>query len=137
MTIIVRNAEKKELWVISNLIKEGANEGLILKRTKKELRGLIKDAKIVIALDGEQVVGVAILDFYSKRLSELRSLYMLPTYRGKGVGKKLIHAIIDKAKYLRVKELFTITLAEKKNWFEKRGFKQNAHDFKIALFKKL
>jgi amino-acid N-acetyltransferase len=135
--IIVRDATKSDFDEVLKLIHLGAAHGLILKRTKKDIHAQIRDQKVIIALDEEKYIGVAILDFYSKRLSELRSLYILEEYRGKGVGKKLIHSIVEKAKSLKIKELFTITLKEKKSWFEKRGFKQNVHDFKIALFKKL
>ena len=80
---------------------------------------------------------MAILDFYSKRLSELRSIIVLEEYRKQGVGKQLVKGVIKKAKSLHVKELMTITLQEKKNYFGKFGFFEAVHGFKVALFKKL
>ena len=83
------------------------------------------------------MIGIVILDFYSKRLSELRSIYILPAYRSNGIGKRLVAALVKKAKNRGVKQLLTLTLKDKKNWFAKSGFNEEAHGFKVPLFKEL
>lgn len=133
----VRNATRKDLDAVAVMVRVGAAEGHILRRSKKELLRLIRDEVVVVAHDGDILVGMAILDFYSKRLSELRTVFIVPSYRGAGAGKKLINAIFEKARALKIKEIFTITMKEKKKYFEKRGFHSAPHQFKIALFKKL
>lgn len=110
---------------------------MLLKRTKKELALLIKDEKVIIALNDDEIIGVVILDYYSKRLAELRSIYVYKEHRNGGVGRMLIDALKKKAKQLKVKELMTITTKEVKPYFEKFGFKEETHNFKIALFNKL
>lgn len=133
----VREVSTKEIIGIYHLMDLGVKEGLLLKRSKKELLSLVKNEMVIGAFDENSIVGMAILDFYSKRLSELRSVYVLEKYRKLGVGKRLVKAIIKKAKSLHVKELMTITVKEKKGFFEKNGFNEAVHDFKLALFKEL
>jgi N-acetylglutamate synthase-like GNAT family acetyltransferase len=133
----IRSVEKKEVKGVYHLMNIGVREGTLLKRSKKELLSLVKNSFIVGAFDEDKLVGMAILDFYCKRLSELRSIIVLEEYRSQGVGKKLVKGVIKKAKSLHVKELMTITLQEKKEYFTKFGFFEAVHGFKVALFKKL
>ena len=135
--LTIRDATKKELPLIVKLIKQGVQEGMLLKRTKKELASLIRDEKVIVAINDEELIGVVILDYYSKRLAELRSIYVYEEHRLNGVGRMLIEALKKKAKQLKVKELMTITTKEVKPYFEKFGFKEETHNFKIALFNKL
>jgi len=135
--IEVREVVKKEIHGVYHLMNMGVREGLILKRSKKELLSLVKSGMVIGAFDGEVLVGMAVLDFYSKRLSELRSIYILHNYRSLGVGKQVVAAVIKKAKSLHVKELMTVTVKDKKGFFEKYGFNEAVHDFKLALFKEL
>jgi N-acetylglutamate synthase-like GNAT family acetyltransferase len=133
----IRPAKISELEKIHALISEGAKAGMLLKRTKKELKELIKQKNVFVAETNSELAGITILDYYSKRLSELRSLYTKPEHRGKGLGTKLMQAIFTRAKELKVKELMTITMKENCSWFKKHGFKEETHHFKIALFKKI
>lgn len=135
--IEIRTVTKKEIKGVYHLMNIGVREGTLLKRSKKELLSLVKGDYIIGAFDSEELVGMAILDFYSKRLSELRSIIVLGDYRSKGVGKLLVKGIIKKAKSLHVKQLMTITLQEKKGYFKRFGFLEAVHGFKVALFKKL
>jgi N-acetylglutamate synthase-like GNAT family acetyltransferase len=133
----VRSVAKKEVKGVYHLMNTGVKDGTLLKRSKKELLSLVKGGFVIGAFDKEKLAGMAILDFYSKRLSELRSIIVLEEYRNQGVGKQLVKGVIKKAKALHVKELMTITLQEKKNYFGKFGFFEAVHGFKVALFKKL
>jgi len=133
----IRSVEKNEVKGVYHLMNLGVKEGTLLKRSKKELLSLVRNNFVVGAFDNDLLVGMAILDFYSKRLSELRSIIVLENYRSQGVGKQLVIGIVKKAKSLGVKELMTITLQEKKDYFAKYGFLEAVHGFKVALFKKL
>jgi N-acetylglutamate synthase-like GNAT family acetyltransferase len=135
--LIARDAKLKEVDLVVGLINLGVKEGMLLKRTKKELKSLIKDKKVIVVSEEDVLVGIIILDFYSKRLSELRSIYVAKDYRLKGVGSMLVDALKKKAKDLKVKELMTITTKDMKNWFGKFGFNEETHNFKVALFHKL
>ena len=135
--VLIRNALVKEVEEVFDLIERGVNEGSILKRTKTEISSLIRNELVFVAEDNSKLVGIVILDYYSKRLSELRSMYVMAEYRNSGVGKLLVNALLKKAEQLKIKEVMTITLKEMAPWFEKSGFSEEVHGFKVALFKKL
>jgi amino-acid N-acetyltransferase len=133
----IRVATRKDLEAVRALVRAGVAENALLRRSKKDLATCIREQRVMVAVDDANVIGLGILDFYSKRLSEMRTLFVRYDYRKSGVGKRLVDALVEKARQLRVKELMMITAKEKKAWFTKHGFAEEAHGFKVALFKKL
>ena len=135
--IEIKEARKKDFEEIRTIIQRGAREGKILKRNKREIQKLIKERNLLIALDEEKIIGIVALDFYSKRISELRTLYILNEYRSKGAGALLVNAVLKKAEKKKIKELITITTKETSTWFKKHGFCEAAHRLKVALFREI
>jgi amino-acid N-acetyltransferase len=135
--IQIKEAKKKDFEELKNIISKGAKEGKILKRNKNELQKLVLQKNLLIAIDEEKIIGLAALDYYSKRFSELRTLYILPEHRSKGAGAMLVNAVIEKAKKKKIKELMTITTKETAEWFKRHGFCEEAHKLKVALFKEI
>ena len=133
--IRIRTALQKDLKEVSMLVESGAEDGALLPRTRKELNALAKKGNIFAAFDGERLVGIAMLDFYSRRMAELRSVYVAREYRKRGIGRQLILRAVGRARSLGVKELMTITLKENKDWFVGQGFGEDPHGFKVALFR--
>ncbi len=137
----IKNAKKEDLLKVFDLLNIASKEKVVLKRTKKELELLIKKRNLFIATitenNLEKLVGFVALDFYSRRMSEMRSLYVLKEYRKNGIGKALTSKVFEKAKKLKIKEILMVTIKERKEVFEKIGFFEEAHGFKIALFKKI
>jgi amino-acid N-acetyltransferase len=134
--MLIRQATKEDTSNVRKLITLGAKEGVILNRTDAEINELIAKECMLVAEDENKVSGLICLDFYSQRLSEIRTVYILEEYRGRGIGKELIHKINDKASELGIHEVMMITTKEKKDWFFKNGFAEETKSFKIALFKK-
>jgi amino-acid N-acetyltransferase len=132
----IRQAITSDIVNVKKLINLGVKQGFILNRNNIEIKELIEKECMLVAEEGATLIGLICLDFYSKRLSEIRTVYVLEEYHGKGIGKKLINSIIDKANKLGVHELMTITTKDKKDWFFKNGFAEETKSFKIALFKK-
>jgi len=135
--INVKDATKKDLAAVFDLFSKGVKEGAIIKRPKKEITKLVSEKKVILVSEGKSAVGMVTLDFYSKRFSELRSIYVEKEYRSKHVGKMLVEAVFSKAKKMGVKELMTVAIKEKEGWFRKFGFNEEVHGFKVALFKQL
>ncbi|WP_176545089.1 GNAT family N-acetyltransferase [Bacillus sp. AFS041924] len=99
------------------------------------------DNFIMGAFDKEELVGVA--GFYQKRSEKMKhkgtiwGMYVTPTYRGKGVGKKVLsHAIQDA---IKIEEILQIELAvissnqSAKRLYESVGFESFGTE-KRALF---
>lgn len=135
--IRIRTASLDDVQDVSKLVEAGADEGALLIRKNRELKALARKKNVIAAFDHDKIVGIAILDFYSKRLTELRSLYVKQEYRNRGIGRRLVRNVMKRARSLGVEELMTITLRGNKDWFTKRGFGEDPHGFKVALFKKL
>lgn len=135
--IKIRTASLKDVKNVSRLVGLGVEEGALLLRTGRELRTLARKDNIIAAFDGDRLVGMVVLDFYSKRMAEMRSLYVIQEYRDTGTGRRLVERLMRRAKTLGVKELMTITLRGKKEWFVRRGFGEDPHGFKVALFREL
>ena len=110
---------ESELKQVYNLIKAGAKEGKLLPRSMRELRK-VKNSFFLSYYDGGKVYACASLEIYTKRLAEIRSLYVLPKYRGKGIGRALIDECITRAKKRHVKEIVAVT--DKIELFREFGF---------------
>ncbi|MHC4906510.1 MAG: N-acetyltransferase [Planctomycetota bacterium] len=75
----------------------------------------------VAELDGV-VVGCCALKVLWKDLAEIKSLAVDTSHSGKGIGRALVIACMDKARALGLKKIFTLTLEPV--FFEKVGFKR-------------
>ena len=75
---------------------------------------------VLVALDGEAVVGAAGLEFVA-RLGALSFLTVAPSVRRQGIGSSLLQSAVARANELGLSELYLLTDREK-GFFEKRGF---------------
>jgi putative acetyltransferase len=69
----------------------------------KELAGLPGEyappsGRLLLAECGGESVGCVALHEFEPRVCEMKRLYLRPTYRGKGLGRKLAEAIIKEAR---------------------------------------
>jgi amino-acid N-acetyltransferase len=90
-----------------------------LPRTLQELYERVMDFH-VCEQDG-QIVGVCSLVVYRADLAEIRSLAVLPTYEGRGIGRAVAEACIAEARGLLIKRVFALT--HKTAPFERLGFR--------------
>jgi ribosomal protein S18 acetylase RimI-like enzyme len=65
-----------------------------IKKSEEGLRNIPSNQKKVIAKDGDTVVGVATI-IKNDTNNQLRMIYVLPQYQGKGVGTMLWNAVKD------------------------------------------
>jgi amino-acid N-acetyltransferase len=79
----------------------------------------------VAEVDGV-VVGCCALKVLWKDLAEVKSLAVDKSYAGRGFGRALVTACVDKARVLGLKKVFTLTLEPE--FFEKVGFKRVEKD---------
>lgn len=129
-SISVRPATYKDLHDIALCIEPFVKEGKVLPRTLNELERLIPN--YVVAASGEQIVGCAVLEVYSKKLAEIRSLVVAPGFQGLGLGKLLVEACVEQAKKQQILEVMAITSQEE--FFQSCGFDFTLPGEKKALF---
>jgi len=120
MDIIIKKPTLSTINDMQQLVYEDVQNGLILDRNPNEMATTIRSYSCAY-LDDE-LVGFVALHIHTTILAEIRSLVVKKEYRYKGIGKKLIQAMIQEAKDLNVKEILVLTYQAK--LFEQFGFKQ-------------
>jgi amino-acid N-acetyltransferase len=117
-SVIVRPATVRDVPAIDRLITPFAERGIMLFRSHAELYESLRE--FVVAEDAGEVVGICALEIVWADLAEVRSLAVHPGRQGKGIGRKLVEAVVDEARRLEVQRLFTLTYEQA--FFERLGF---------------
>ena len=124
-----------DLHAIIACIEPFVKEGKVLPRTLDELEGLIPNYVVaeIVGADGKtRIVGCVVLEVYSKKLAEVRSLVVMPGYQGAGLGKRLVEACLEQARKQEILEVMAITSRD--SFFQSCGFDFTLPGEKKALF---
>lgn len=127
---VIRSARESDVPALSQFIAPFVERGWLLPRTHDELEDLTVDGFIAEA-DG-RIVGFAALEIYSSKLAELRSLAVAADQQGRGIGKALVNACVERAKQRHVFEVMAITSSEE--FFQRCGFDFTLPGEKKAVF---
>lgn len=100
---------------ISHLLTELRENIVEHKASLKDLSTIVADKNtiLIVAKDGKKIVGMAtlyILQKFSKRIGHVEDVIVDSTYRGKGLGKLMMRAIIGAAK---TKKVLTLSLTSR------------------------
>jgi len=87
-----------------------------------------KIPEILVALAGEEIIGTASIVQYdmSTRLDLspwIAAVYVIPKYRGRGVGATLGRAILAEARFMDLDEIFLLT-PDRTSFYERLGWKE-------------
>lgn len=98
-----------------------AQQGKLLARSLSELYTNLRD--LFVALDEEtgEVLGCCGLHIIWENLAEIRSLAVLESSQGRGIGRRLVEACIAEARELGLGQIFTLTYET--GFFERIGFR--------------
>jgi amino-acid N-acetyltransferase len=119
---VLRKAKPSDAVQIHELINTYAKEGLLLPVSLNKLYDNIRDFFVFETEEG--IVGCAALHITWEDLAEIRSLAVRDTFRGKGIGKKLVEECIKEATEFGIKRVFVLTYQVE--FFKKLGFKEVA-----------
>ena len=128
--IVIRPAETRDLHALDEFIKPFVASKILIPRTFDELQELIRHGFLAEAAG--ELVGFAALEIYSSKLGEIRSLAVADGYQGQGIGKRLVHQCLERAKERNVLEVMAITSSE--DFFKTCGFDFTLPGEKKALF---
>ena len=116
--LTVRKAAMRDIPPILDLINGYAAKGVMLPRTEFEMSEAIRDFSVVRL--GGDLLGCGALHFYSPTIGEIRSLAVDERAKTKGVGRKLVGALIQEAQEYQLDAVFAFTYVVE--FFEKVGF---------------
>ena len=126
----IRSATIDDLDAIAKFLRPFVERQQILHRSEQELRVLLRHG--FVATDVDATVGFAAVEIYSPKLAEIQCLCVLDSYRGQGLGRKLVQLCVERATEENVCELMAITAKE--SLFEDCGFHYSLPGQKRALF---
>ncbi len=104
----------------------------LLRRTLEEVSSRL-GTMWVVEENGE-VVGCCMLEVYSQKIAEVRSLVVKEEYRHRGYGGALVKAAVQEAERRKIHEILVVTSAVK--FFEGLSFGPSINEEKYALFYK-
>ena len=105
--LTVRKARMHDIRPILDLINGYAAKGIMLPRTEFEMSEAIRDFTVVT--QGEQLLGCGALHFYSPTFGEIRSLAVDERAKTKGVGRRLVEALVEEAEAYELDAVFAFT----------------------------
>ena len=92
-----RGAILPDVRSIHGIIQPYADRGVLLPRSAPELCENVRDF-VVAEADDRTVVGCGALHLYGTHLAEIRSIAVLPQWKGTGAGRLLVEALVEESR---------------------------------------
>lgn len=121
---IVRAARSTDIPELEAFINAFTGDGTLLPRTRRELARHLRDFQLAFAErpDGSEgrLIGSGALQLVDPDLAEVRTLALHPDWRGRGLGRRLVEALLDEARHLELPRVFCLT--RQVEFFARLGF---------------
>lgn len=108
MTTIVRKATLADVRPMAELIQKYADTGVMLPRNQFELAEHVRDFTIAVNQAGD-LVGCGALHIYTPTVAEVRSLGVNPDLKTKGIGRRIVEALVTEGEHLGLHSIFAFT----------------------------
>ena len=118
MSIVVRPAKTSDIKKIRKIIDTFVEPRRLLSKETVTLYESVQEFAIA-EIDGE-VVGCGALHVLWEDLAEVRTVAVVESMHGKGVGHAILESILNKAKEIGVKKVFCLTFETE--FFGSHGF---------------
>jgi amino-acid N-acetyltransferase len=118
---MIYKAKISHVPVIQKILAIYAARGKLLARPLSELYTNIRDLVVAVDEDTGEIVGCCSLHIIWEDLAEIRSLAVVDTHQGLGLGRQLVEVCIAEAKDLGIAQVFTLTYET--GFFEHLGFR--------------
>ena len=123
----IRRALKKDVRAIQLLTKAAVESEELVKRTRASIEKNLADY-FIFEIDKNPVACVALHVFPEQKKGELACLYVSPSQENRGIGKKLIQFVENKAKEMNLVELVTLSTQAFTYFQSKGGFAEGTPD---------
>ena len=122
--IVVRRARLEDVPGIAGVMADYVVQGVLLPRPVSELYQCVREFHV--AEVGGEVVACAALRVLWNDLGEVRSLAVRPDCHGRGLGGRLVAAVVEDAKAIALPRI--IALTREVPFFERCGFAAASRD---------
>lgn len=126
----LRQATPDDIPAIQQLIAPYVAARKLLPRTDADLLILVRNG--FVAESAGAVIGFVAIEIYSRKLAEVQCLAVSGEFQGRGIGRRLVQACIDRAREHQVWELMAISSSD--DFLRICGFDYSLPDQKRALF---
>ncbi len=116
---MIRKARMEDVRQIHALLKFYADKRLLLPRSISSLYDHLRDF-VVYDENGGTISGVCSLHICWENLAEIRSLAVVESVQGQGIGRRLVRNCLDEAAEYGITRIFTLTYQP--GFFRKQGF---------------
>lgn len=117
--VVVRQAHLNDVEAIVELVNGYASRGEMLPKSLNQVYQNVRD--FVVAETTGQIIGCGALHVLWEDLGEVRSLAVVEAHRGRGIGGRIVRALLDDARDLGVPRVFALTY--KPRFFMGLGFR--------------
>src|SRR5215831_13883801 len=117
----LRSATIDDLQGILAIIEPLEEEGILVRRSRERLEAEIE--RFIVAEYDNHIIGCAgLYAFPAEKVGELAALAVNPDFRREGYGEALMSEIEQRARKLKLAQLFVLT-TKTAHWFLERGFR--------------
>ena len=117
----LRSATIDDVGGIIAIIEPLEEQGVLVRRSRERLESEI-ERFVVAEYDNHIICCAALYAFPSERIGELAALAVHPDFRREGYGEALMNEIEQRARKLKLREIFVLT-TRTAHWFLERGFR--------------
>jgi len=123
----IRPARKKDVRAIQVLTKAAVESDELMKRTRASIEKSLGDY-FIFEIDKNPVACVALHVYAEQKKGELACLYVNPLHENRGIGRKLIQYVENKAREMDLTELLTLSTQAFTYFQSKAGFAEGTPD---------
>ena len=121
MELVVRPARTSDIKKIRSIVDSYATQRRLLSKETVTLYEGVQEFTVA-EVNGE-VVGCGALHVLWEDLAEVRTVAVIESMQGKGIGHAILESILNKAKEIGVKKVFCLTFETK--FFDSHGFSES------------
>ena len=119
MEIRIRPARTPDVPIIRSMVQPLASERVLLDKDKVAYYEAVQEFLVAENQDHE-ILGFGALHVMWEHLAEVRTLATADDHQGRGVGGRVLNALLDKAEDLGVQHVFCLTFET--SFFQRHGF---------------
>ncbi|MDR2095479.1 MAG: amino-acid N-acetyltransferase [Treponema sp.] len=117
----IRNLRSSDIPVVLKLMEPLMQQGNLVRRNAEDIQEK-KNDYVVYEIDG-QIHACGALHLWGEQ-GEIAAMATDPVYSDMGLGKKIVHFLVDRARKQQLRRVFVLT-TRTHDWFETLGFKED------------